>query len=146
MNMKPLRSLVSIGLLLACCTVQANTPVRLVTAEEAALPEPRSPSTRAITRGPGIRLVSPTDVSAAGFTLRVQFERRGGTRVDPQSLRLDYLKEPVVDLTDRVRTHFNGELLEVPLATVPAGEHHFRLRVRDVEGRDAASQFTLRAR
>ena len=124
----------------------ADAPLRLVTDEEARRPDARVPTTRAITRGPGVRLISNTEVTAGSFPMKVQVERRGGVQIDPQSVRLEYLKEPIIDITDRVRPRFAGDVLDIPQATLPAGEHHFRITVKDAEGRQGTSLFSIRAR
>ena len=123
-----------------------GAPLRLVTDEEARRPDARVPTTRAITRGPGVKLISPSEVNAGGFPMKVQFERRGGVQLDPQSLRVEYLKEPLVDLTDRLRTRVSGDTLDIPQAALPLGEHHFRVTVKDAEGRQGAAMFSIRAR
>lgn len=121
-------------------------PLRLVTDDEARRPDARVPTTRAITRGPGVKLVSASEVNAGGFPMKVQFERRGGVQLDPQSVRVEYLKEPMVDLTDRVRSRVAGDAIEISQATLPPGEHHFRVTVKDAEGRQGGGMFSIRAR
>lgn len=129
----------------ATCSSVAGQ-VRLVTPEEAALPTASIATTRAITRGPGVKLVSPPEVLGSGFLFRVQFERRGGTVINMDTVRVEYLKEPVIDLTDRVKTSLRAELLEVPVAALPTGEHHFRISVKDVDGRQGFGLISLKAR
>jgi len=71
--------------------------VRLITDEEAALPEatvdaPRA-VTRAITRGPAVRLVSPDPTAGpvrSPFGLRIEFQPRGGARIDVGAVRATY--------------------------------------------------------
>lgn len=132
--------------LLGTLCLPAAGQLRLVTPEEAALPTAPIATTRAITRGPGVKLVSPPEVLGSGFLFRVQFERRGGTKINMDTVRVEYLKEPVIDLTERVKPSLRAELLEVPVAALPVGEHHFRISVKDVDGRLGFGLVSLRAR
>ena len=64
--------LFAFGLLVSTpCFPQGNA-IRLVSDEEARLPDGRAATTRAITRGPGLKLISPADVvgSSCRFTAR----------------------------------------------------------------------------
>ncbi len=132
--------------LLVGSSAAADGPLRLVTEEEARRPDARVPTTRAITRGPGLKLISSAEVSAGNFPMKVQVERRGGVQIDPQSVRVEYLKEPVVDITDRVKARFAGDSLDIPQATLPTGEHHFRVTIKDADGRQGSTLFSIRAR
>lgn len=133
-----------LAMLLAFGAAQAQ--LRLVTDEEAKLPEARHGATRAITRGPSVKLASGHDVAANGFVLKIQFEGRGGAKVDPASIKVEYLKNPLVDVTDRVRAHVKPDGLEVPLAALPVGDHPFRVVIHDTDGRSGSAQFSLKAR
>jgi hypothetical protein len=124
----------------------AAAQVRLITDEEARAPSQPAPTTRAITRGPGVRLLTPTEVPARSFALKLAFEPRGGTAIDPQSLRVEYLKQPPVDLTPRVRAGLQGLAIELPQVTVPAGHHPLRVSIRDAEGREGSALIHLTAR
>ena len=123
----------------------AQTPIPLITLTEAQMPDAKVSIARAITRGPGIRLASPAEVKAASFAMKIAFEPRGGTRIDPASVRLEYLKDPIVDLTARVASGFKGDELELTRLSVPRGTHHLRMSVKDSEGRANAVVFTLTA-
>jgi len=117
--------------------------LQLVTADEAKLPAvAATPATRAITRGPGIKLATPDSVSGA-FPLKVEFAPRGGSRIDPASVKVEYLRGPGVDLTARLKANIKPEGIEVASAQAPAGEHAFRISVRDSEGREGKSEFKL---
>jgi hypothetical protein len=133
---------VAIGLL--NCTM-AVAQLRLVTEDEAKRPDARIAATRAITRGPAVRLASPDEVSASGFPLRLVFTMRGGTRIEPLSVKLEYLKDPILDLTDRIRVGVSADAIDVPLASLPHGLHHFRISVSDVDGRRGGATFSIKA-
>ncbi len=104
------------------------------------------PTTRAITRGPGIRLLSPNDVSAKAFPFKLAFEPRGGAQIQPDSVRIEYLKQPLVDLTPRLAGALRGNAIELPAAAVPPGSHPLRVSVRDSEGREAHAIIHLHAK
>lgn len=117
--------------------------LQLVTAEEARLPAvAATPGTRAITRGPGVKLATLDNVSGA-FPLKVEFAPRGGSKIDPASVKVEYLRGSGVDLTARLKANIRPEGIEVASAQVPAGEHAFRVSVRDSEGREGKSEFKL---
>lgn len=117
--------------------------LQLVTIDEARLPAvAATPATRAITRGPGVKLATPDSVSGA-FPLKVEFAPRGGSKIDPTSVKVEYLRGPGVDLTARLKANIKPEGIEVASTQVPAGEHAFRVSVRDSEGREGKSEFKL---
>lgn len=119
---------------------------RLITEDEAKSPNMAVPTTRAITRGPGIRLVSPNEVSAKAFPFKVAFEPRGGAQIQPDSVRIEYLKQPLIDLTPRLAGALRGNLIELSAAAVPPGSHPLRVSVRDSEGREAHAIIHLHAK
>jgi hypothetical protein len=138
--------LTCMAIALACgvATAQA-TP--LITPTEAALP-PASGAmvTRGITRGPAVKLVSPqTDQAVKGpFDWKVQFEARGGEKIDPSSVKVTYVKSPFVDLTPRIQSAISAEGINFQKAEVPPGEHVLRITVKDSAGRETNSTMTLK--
>jgi hypothetical protein len=122
----------------------AQTP--LITEAESLTPNLQVPATRAITRGPAISLLTPTDVAGKSFAFKMSFEPRGGAKIDPASIKFEYLKQPVVDLTARFKTGLSGNQLELPQASVPAGKHPIRVSVRDSEGREGKTIIHLNAK
>jgi hypothetical protein len=130
---------------LLALSMHSHAQLRLVTDEEAVRPDAKIATTRAITRGPGLKLASNESVKAAGFPFKVIFEPRGGVRIDPASVKVEYLKEPVVDLTERLRSAIRADSIDIPAAALPAGEHAFRVSVNDVDGRRGAIYFSLKA-
>lgn len=131
-------------LALAGAAASAQT-ISLIKDDEAKLPGGSVVATRAITRGPGIKLVSPESVQAKGFPLKFAFEARGGAQVDVASVKVEYLKTPLVDLTDRVKSGIKADGIEVASAQVPPGNHPIRVTVRDSEGRQGVTVVTLAA-
>jgi hypothetical protein len=136
-----LRPLIA-GLLLVASSAFAQT-LQLITADEARQPAAASkPASRAITRGPGVKLASPENVSGP-FALKVAFEPRGESKIDAASVKVEYLKGTGIDLTDRVKGGIKPSGIEIPAAAAPAGEHPIRVSVRDSEGRLGTAEFKL---
>ena len=130
------------GLLLVSTTAFAQT-VQLITADEAKQPATASkPASRAITRGPGVKLASPESVSGP-FALKITFEPRGDSKIDAASVKVEYLKGAGIDLTERVKGGIKPTGIEIPAAAAPAGEHPIRVSVRDSEGRLGTAEFKL---
>ena len=120
----------------------------LITEKEASLPGTKGElKTRGIARGPGIKVISPDPASAVkgSFDLKVNFESRGGNKIDPASVRVTYLKSPVVDLTPRLKGAISENGIDFAKAEVPAGEHSLRITVKDAEGRESNSTITINA-
>jgi hypothetical protein len=137
-----LRILAAVVLTLAADAAQAQV-LQLVTADEAKLPAlAATPGTRAITRGPGVKLATPESVSGT-FPLKIEFAPRGGSKIDPSSVKVEYLRGSGVDLTARLKASIKPEGIDVASAQVPAGEHAFRVSVRDSEGREGKTEFKL---
>ena len=121
-------------------------PLALISPTEAQLPDAKAVTTRAITRGPGIKMVNPPEVNAASFALKIALEPRGGAKIDPHSLRLEYMKEPAVDLTPRVSAGIKPDHIDLPQVSVPKGVHHLRVSVKDSEGRATSTVLSLTAK
>ena len=121
----------------------------IITEKEAALPVAKGElKTRGISRGPGIKVVSP-DPSAAvqgAFDIKINFEPRGGNKIDPNSVRITYLKSPAVDITPRLQGGISESGIVYSKAEVPQGEHLLKVVVKDVEGRESTSTLTINAR
>jgi hypothetical protein len=124
----------------------AAAQVKLITDDEAKAPNLQVPATRAITRGPGISLQSPAEVAAKSFDFKLTFEPRGGAKIDASSIKFEYLKQPIVDLTSRFKPGLNGNTVELAHASVPVGTHPIRVWVRDSEGREAQTTIQLTAK
>ncbi len=135
--------LLVIALLLASASAARAQTVNLITAEEAKQPAVAiKPGTRAITRGPGVKLASPEAVSGT-FPFKVEFAPRGGSKIDASSVKVEYLRGSGIDLTARLKDAIKPEGISVAAAQAPAGEHAFRVSVRDSEGREGKAEFTV---
>ena len=135
------------GLTLLCGLLMATSVAAevLIKESEAKLPPApaTAPATRAITRGPGIRVVSPEGAVVSPFPLRVVFEPRGGAKIDLSSVTMTYLRTPNVNLLDRVRGGLSEKGIDLVTAEVPPGEHQVRLTVQDSEGRQTSTLLNL---
>lgn len=132
-------------LALACVSVKSMA-ITLISAKEAALPPATSNklSTRGISRGPTIKLNAPViDPVQTPFDFRLTFEPRGGVGIDVDSVKVTYLKFPYVDLTSRMRSAISASGIDLPKADVPPGNHSIRVTVKDTEGRESQSEFSL---
>ena len=120
--------------------------VQLITEDEAKLPPPAAglPS-RGVTRGPGIKIASPDTSGKLSnpFALKVAFVAHGGSKINPDSVKLTYLKSPLVDLTPRIKDAIVADGLDVPKVSVPTGEHKIRISVKDSDGRQTSEIVTL---
>jgi hypothetical protein len=132
-----------VAALLTGASVAVAQTVQLITEDEARLPAATQAPTRAITRGPGVKLIAPESFSNASFAFKVAFEPRGGSKVDPASVQVVYLKNPPVDLTGRVKSGISPEGIDLASARAPVGEHPIRVYVRDDEGRQNSATFIL---
>ena len=119
----------------------------LINEQEATLPAyAAQPPSRSIIRGPIVKWMSPKNGVTVNspFELKVHLEPREGVKIDPSSLKVVYLKSPVVDLTPRLQTAITPKGIEFKQAEVPPGSHTIRLTIRDIEGRETNSQLTIK--
>ena len=132
--------------LLAISSVNANA-VELITANEAQLPAASGAlNTRGISRGPGVKIVSPDPTAAeikSPFDLKINFESRGGKKIDPSAVRLTYLKLNSIDLTPRVSSAITESGIDLAKAEVPPGAHALKISVKDVDGRETNAILNL---
>lgn len=144
--MNVLRKMCFLIAALFVCAPVAVAQQALITATEAALPDAAGTiATRGISRGPGVKLASPDpDVAVkAPFNFKVGFEGRGGAKVDPASVRVIYLKSPLVDLTPRLKPAISASGINFTRASVPPGTHKIKVTVMDQDGRETNTVFTL---
>ncbi|GAB2181273.1 hypothetical protein DLREEDagrD3_14960 [Denitratisoma sp. agr-D3] len=144
MNKTLLLSLVSAAVL-AVSTSASAAP--LIKDSEAKLPAASGGlATRGITRGPGIKQISPDpsqDIKSP-LNLKVAFEPRGGAKIDLSSVKVTYLKSPSVELLDRVKPGLSETGIDLSGAEVPPGDHQIRVSVTDSEGRQSSSIVELK--
>ncbi len=119
----------------------------LISEEEAKLPPPRgavAADRRGITRGPKIEIVVAGEQTHSPIHLQLRFESFGGAKIDPDSLKVTYLRTPNVDLTDRVRSFARATGLDMPDAELPPGDHMIRVDIKDSDGRMGSTSFVLK--
>ena len=118
----------------------------LITAKEAALPAASGTlATRGISRGPAVKLSSPeADVPVnSPFDFKVLFEARGEGKIDPNSVKVFYMKSPFVDLTPRLKSAITPTGINFSKAEVPPGTHTIRVTVKDLDGRETNQVMTI---
>src|ERR1700730_14511465 len=91
-------------------------------------------ASRGIFRAPKIYVLSPQEAVTSPLNLKLKFESFGGTKIDEDSVRVIYLKNPSVDLTPRLKSHLKNSGIEMDVAEAPPGEHHLKVEVKDSDG------------
>lgn len=141
--------LVLAGLITIVLTAPAAAEV-LISEQEARLPAAPGAialTTRGVTRGPRVHLVSPAPNAGAvksPLTFKLRFESFGGSKIDPASVKATYVREPAVDLTARVKRYIKEGGLEMDNAEVPPGDHMIKVDVKDTEGRSGTASVMLK--
>lgn len=74
---------------------------------------------------------------------KVKFLAHGGTAIDPAATRVTYLKDPLVDLTPRLRKYLRPTGIEMPDAEIPPGQHVIMVELADSSGHRGISILTL---
>jgi hypothetical protein len=119
----------------------------LITEDEAKLPPQRgavAAERRGITRGPKIDFVSPGSEIRSPMHLLLKFESFGGAKIDPDSVKVTYLKTPNVDLTPRLKSFVQPTGIDVPDVVLPVGDHMVRVDIKDSDGRVGTTSFVLK--
>ena len=139
-------SIVVVAVYACVAGVGTSLAETLITEAEAKLPASTDVgmTTRGLTRGPGVELVSPNPdhIVPSPVPLKVKFIARNNVAIDPASVRLIYLKEPNIDLTERIKSHLTSSGIDMTEAEIPPGTHHLRISLRDSQGR--ASTMTVK--
>lgn len=142
--MKAIKYVFFVGLAAAICA--PLSAASLISAKEAALPPAAGVlTTRGISRGPAVKLISPeadTPVQSP-FDFRVSLDARGGQKIDPDSVKVVYMKSPFVDLTPRLKSSITASGIQLSKAEVPPGTHTIRITAKDTEGRETNSVVTI---
>jgi hypothetical protein len=121
----------------------------LVTPEEAALPPGQVPAFElrgSPTRRPNVLVVSPPPSAGllhSPVDLKLQFHAFGGAEIDPNSVVVTYLKEPAIDMTQRLVPFITAQGIDISRADVPPGKHQFWIELKDKNGRIGAAEFSF---
>lgn len=138
-----LLGLVAAGLLFS----GASRATQLITEEEAKLPPPKgavAADRRGILRGPKVEFVSPGDSVSSPMRLQLKFESFGGAKIDPDSVKVIFLRTPNVDLTPRVKPFVQADGINMQDAELPPGDYTVRVDIKDSDGRPGTAIFTLK--
>lgn len=125
----------------------ASRATQLITEEEARLPPPKgavAADRRGILRGPKVEFVSPGDSVSSPMRLQLKFESFGGAKIDPDSVRMTFLRTPNVDLTSRVKPFVHANGINMQDAELPPGDYTVRVDIKDSDGRPGTAIFTLK--
>lgn len=137
-----------LGLVAAALLVSApSRATLLITEEEAKLPPPKGAvavEQRGILRGPKIEFVPPGDSARSPLPLVLKFQSYGGAKIDPESVKMIFLRTPNVDLTPRVKPFVKPDGIHMQDAELPPGEYTVRVDVKDSDGRSGTTIFTLK--
>ena len=127
---------------------QAQT-LQLVTPEESALPAGAPPSLEfrgSPTRRPTIQVVSPPPSAGlvhSPLDLKLRFHAFGGAEIDPESVVVTYLKNPAIDVTQRLAPFITADGVEIDHAELPPGDHQFWVELKDKTGRVGTAEFSV---
>ena len=138
-----LLGLVAAGLLFS--GTSRATP--LITEEEARLPPPKgavAADRRGLLRGPKVEYISPGGSVSSPMRLQLKFESFGGAKIDPDSVKVLFLRTPNVDLTPRVKPFVHADGINMQDAELPPGEYTVRVDIKDSDGRPGTAVFTLK--
>ncbi len=127
--------------------VPARAAHVLITEEEAKLPPLRGAvvtDRRGITRGPKIDVVMQAEQLHSPMHFLLKFESFGGAKIDPDSVKVTYLKTPSVDLTPRVKTFVQPTGIDIQDVELPVGDHMVRVDIKDSDGRTGTTIFLLK--
>ncbi|WP_339038545.1 hypothetical protein WHZ78_11605 [Bradyrhizobium symbiodeficiens] len=143
MTRNVLLGVVAAGLLLSA----PARATQLITEEEAKLPPPKgaiAADRRGILRGPKVEFISPGVSMSSPMPLVLKFESFGGAKIDPESVKMIFLRTPNVDLTPRVKPFVKPEGINMQDAELPPGEYTVRVDIKDSDGRAGTTIFTLK--
>jgi len=142
------RAFASIVALCGCIAGTSAGAEVLITPQEAALPSASAPlgKTRALSRAPDAELLPPSSggvAVASPLQFKIRFVPHGGTTIDLAATRILYMKEPMVDLTQRVKKYMTASGIDMPAAEAPPGQHVMMIELTDSRGHVGLSTITL---
>jgi len=133
----------AVAFALALGAAHTASAFQLITSDEAKLPA--APvvqiATRGLTRGPTVDQVAPAPdamVPNGVLELDVTFAPHNGATIDPSKVRVTYLKQPEIDLTQRLKAYITPKGIDAKDVTIPPGTHMIRVDVTDSNGRSTS--------
>jgi len=99
---------------------------------------------RGVTRGPKIQYIEDGKEIHSPTHFQLKFETFGGAKIDPDSVKVTYLRTPNVDLTPRVKAFVQASGIDIPDIELPVGDHMLRVDVKDSDGRAGSTSFVLK--
>jgi hypothetical protein len=128
-----------------------TSPLLLITDEEAKQPAVTSDGVTpraGVTRAPKIMLLSPEAGASVmpRFHLKLKFRTFGGARVDVGSVTITYLRNPAIDLTQRLKGAIQAEGIDVADVQLPPGVHDIGVGLKDSAGRFGSANFTFKVK
>jgi hypothetical protein len=138
---------IAIAAVVSCAGIPAHAANVLITDEEAKLPPPKgavAADRRGVTRGPKIKFLEDGEALHSPAHLQLTFESFGGAKIDPDSVKVTYLKTPNVDLTPRVKSFVQVSGIDIPDAQLPVGDHMVRVDIKDSDGRIGSTSFVVK--
>ena len=115
---------------------------QLITEEEAKLPPPKgaiAADRRGILRGPKVEFTSPEETVHSPLHLQLKFQAFGGAKIDPESVKVIFLRTPNVDLTPRVKPFIQAGGIDMPdTGSASRGDTWF---ARDIKDSDQPSRY-----
>ena len=77
------------------------------------------------------------------LNLKVQFHAFGGVEIDPSSVVVTYLKQPAIDITQRLMPFISANGINISQAEVPPGTHQFWVELKDKDGRVGGAEVSF---
>jgi hypothetical protein len=137
------------ALALVLATANSASSFELITSTEAALPAAPVLSLQlrgSPTRRPAVVVVSPPPTAGqlnSPLELKLQFHAFGGATINPSTVVVTYLKQPAIDLTQRLTPFITAQGINIPQVQVPPGKHQFWIELKDNEGRIGGGAFSF---
>ncbi|HEY1504047.1 MAG TPA: hypothetical protein VGF92_07090 [Stellaceae bacterium] len=134
---------IAVAFALALGGAHTASAFQLITTDEAKLPAAPvvQVATRGLTRGPTVDQVAPAPdamVPNGALELDITFAPHNGATIDPTKVHVTYLKQPEIDLTQRLQPYITPKGIDAHDVTVPPGTHMLRIEVTDSNGRSTS--------
>ena len=137
------------------CIVALSAPgsaadvLELITAAEASLPSVPVPILElrgSPIRRPQVEILSPppaAGVMHSPIALTVNFSAFGGAKINANSVLVTYLKQPNIDLTQRLKPFISAAGIDLAQAEVPPGLHQLWIELKDDHGHVGGAELTF---